>query len=221
VATRRHGLRLAAVIGASLACGAASHVLPSFASAAASSRVEAVRRAFPAVAARLDRRAALEAVTWSDGGRSVTGFRLRLRAANLQPSATPASAVRETVRVSLPRLASDPLVAEGEGVRVTRRPLGAATSPAENDEGRIAYPEAWPSTDVLQAAGAEWTEEFLHLDAASAPREFDYEVDVTGAATVAIEDGEVRFLDASGHGLILTRPVVVDARRPRAGSWAR
>ena len=222
--SQRSGLRLVAVFAAWLLFGAASQIVPTFASGATPSPVEAVRRAFPAVATKLDRRAALEAATWHDRDRTIEGFLVRSRpddSAELGLAAPASSGTRDTVRVLLPVLASDPLVAEGEGVRVTRRPLRAAATRAQDDDGRLVYEEAWPSTEVLQAAGPEWTEEFFYLRAPSAPREFAYEVEAVGAAMVAIEDGDVRFLDSTGRGLVLTRPFVVDAAGRRSATAAR
>ena len=171
------------------------------AAAAAPSPAEAVRRAFPAVAAKLAPREALAPAQWSDRGRRVDGWR--------------------AAHVRIPDLASDPQVAEGEGVSVVRRPRGARATRAQEDAGHLVYADAWPHTDLLQAAGPEWTEELLHLRSPRAPREFEYDVRALGTATVTIEDGAVRFLDAAGRGLVLTSPVVIDAAGRRSATAAR
>ena len=165
------------------------------------SRVDTVRRTFPAVASRLAPREAPASTHWSDRGRRVDGWR--------------------GAHVRLPRLASDPQVAEGEGVTIVRRPRDARAVPAAESAGHLVYADAWPHTDVLQARGPEWTEELLHLRNRRAPREFAYELLARGVATVGIEDGAVRFLDAAGRGLVLTRPIVIDATGRRSATAAR
>ncbi len=165
------------------------------------SRVDTVRRTFPAVASRLDPREAPTSTHWSDRGRRVDGWR--------------------GAHVRLPRLASDPQVAEGEGVTIVRRPRDARAVPAAEIGGHLVYADAWPHTDVLQATGPEWTEELLHLRNRRAPREFAYELLARGVATAGIEDGAVRFLDAAGRGLVLTRPIVIDATGRRSATAAR
>ena len=105
------------------------------------SRVDAVRRAFPVVASKLAPREAPAPTRWRDLGRPVDGWR--------------------GAHVRLPRLASDPQVADGEGVTVVRRPRDARAVLAEEAAGHLVYADAWPHTDVLQARGPEWTEELL------------------------------------------------------------
>ena len=193
---------------------------------------ESLAARFPALRARLDSPVRFDRTSWRHGGRTVAGLR-----AALPPTAS--SAVRATeaelraasdssvvpidpVRVSFPSLASDPVVAEGDGVRVVLAPLGASRARAEVDGAAIAYRDAYRETDALQLAKPGSTEEYLHLRAPSAPRRFEYAIlETEGAARVFVDNGQVRFVDGSGRGLVVLAPVVVDSAGRRSATAAR
>jgi len=128
----------------------------------------------------------------------------------------------DRARVFFPDFANQELIAEGEGVRVVLAPLNAARAAAELDGATVAYSDAYAATDVLHVAQPEWTEEYLHLRSPKAPRRFEYEVvETAGVASVSVDNGQVRFLDGAGRGLVALAPVVVDAPGRRSGTAAR
>ena len=170
---------------------------------------EALAERFPAIRARLASPVRFESASWRQGARRVAGVR-------------DAVAPVDRVRVSFPTLATDPLVAEGEGVRVVLAPLSARAARAEAEGGSVAYRNVYPQTDALHVAQPERTEEYLQLRSTQAPRRFQYDVlEAAGATRVFIDNGQVRFVDDAGNGLVVLAPVVVDAVGRRSGTAAR
>jgi hypothetical protein len=187
---------------------------------------------FPAIRARFESPLRFESVSWAQGARRVAG----LRAVLPPPSAEPAQPVSrepgrttdapdvavDRVRVSVPAVADDPVVAEGEGVRVVLAPLAARAARAEAEGAAVAYRDLYPLTDALHVAKPDWTEEYLYLRTPEAPRRFEYEiVEAAGATRVFLENGQVRFVDDAGKGLVVLAPVVVDAIGRRSATAAR
>jgi hypothetical protein len=128
--------------------------------------------------------------------------------ADASRAAEAAAGAVDRVRVSFPAVASEALVAEGEGVRVVLAPRGTRPARAEVEGGALAYRDVCPQTDALHVVKSEWTEEYLHLRSPGAPRRFEYEiVEAAGATRVFLENGQVRFLEGSGHGLVILAPV--------------
>ena len=172
---------------------------------------ETLAARFPAVRTRLESPVRLESASWRQGLRRVAGVRVAV---------TP----DDRVRVGFPAIATDAVVAEGEGVRVVLAPLSARAARAEAEGAAVAYRDVYPQTDALHVAKPDWTEEYLHLRTQSAPRRFQYEVvEATGATRVGVENGQVHFVDDSGKGLVILAPVVVDAigrRSATAAHWA-
>ena len=98
------------------------------------------------------------------------------------------------MRVSFPVVATDAVVAEGEGVRVVLAPRDARAARAQTNGGAVAYRDVYPHTDALHVAKPEWTEEYLHLRTSAAPRRFEYEVvEASGATSMRLENGQVHF----------------------------
>ena len=197
------------------------------------SLAQALADRFPAIRSRLDSDVRFERTSWRDGGRRVAGLRVVLppaepRARVLPPAPGPAAAtevaevVVDRVRVTLPLLASHPVVAEGEGVRVVLAPVGARAGRAEAEGALVGYRDVYPETDALHVAKPDWTEEYLHLRSPAAPRRFEYEiVEAAGATRVLVEGGQVRFVDDDGKGVVVLAPVVVDAIGRRSATAAR
>ena len=172
---------------------------------------------FPALQPRMERPAAFEETTWMRGGRPVSGLAAR-RAASADGPADEGGALG----VVFPRRASDPIAAEGEGVRVVLRPRGAAAAPAEVVDGKLVYVGLYEETDALHIVGDGWTEEYLHLRNEDAPRRFEYELmDLRGATSVRLENGEIQIFDDNGRGLVIAAPVVADASGRRSATAAR
>lgn len=197
------------------------------------SLAQALAERFPAIRSRLQSDVRFERISWRDGGRRVAGLRVVLPPAEpnarpLPPAPSPGAAAAEAavvdrVRVTLPSLSSDPVVAEGEGVRVVLAPLGARAARAETEGAIVGYGDVYPETDALHVAKPDWTEEYLHLRSPAAPRRFEYEiVEAAGATLVEIDNGQVRFVRDDGKGVVVLAPVVVDAigrRSARAARW--
>jgi hypothetical protein len=120
------------------------------------------------------------------------------------------------LRPFFPSSFTDPFVVEGDGVRVALRPLGAAAASAEVDAGRVVYRGAYPDTDSVHRVRAGHSEEVLLLKSEAAPTRFDYEiVSVEGGTQVFVHEGAVRFVDATGRGLEVERPWLIDAAGTR------
>ena len=189
---------------------------------------ETLAARFPAIRARLESPVRFETASWRERGRRIAGLRAVLPPpAKLAPAAAgePSQGSLMTVdpvRVSFPALANEAVVAEGDGVRVVLAPRGARGARAQTDGATIAYRDLYPQTDALHVAKPEWTEEYLHLRTPAAPRRFEYDVvEAAGATRVFLENGQVHFLDASGRGLVVLAPVVVDAIGRRSAKAAR
>jgi hypothetical protein len=134
---------------------------------------------FPAVSGRMESEAQFESTTWEHGGRLVAGHRAVFKGGKRSPSPPTqvphgVAAEPEAVRVSLPEAASDPMVAEGEGVRVVLSPVAAKNAAAEAQGPVLAYRDLYLDTDALHVVQPGWTEEYLHLRSARAPRRFEY-----------------------------------------------
>ena len=176
---------------------------------------EVLQARFPVVRGRFSIEVRLEAVSWRIGSRPMEGFRAPFAAG---ADASP----RDRARVRFPALASDLFVVEGEGVRVALRPIGARAVRASPEPGALLYPGAYRDTDAWNVPTAEWTEEYLHLRSRRAPRAFTYEIlETSGVTSVSLDNGDVRFLDAGGRGLVALAPVVVDAAGRRSATAAR
>lgn len=179
--------------------------------------VRTLESTFPALKPRMNERAAFVAVRAQAAGSTIEGLRAR-RA----PDAAVLSEAVGPLDVVFPRRASDAVVAEGEGVRVVLRPVGARSVPAEIVDGKLVYVGIHEDTDVLQVAGTSWTEEYLHLRSEDAPRRFEYElVETAGASSIRLANGEVQLFDEEGRGLLIRAPVVVDAAGRRSATAAR
>ena len=165
---------------------------------------------FPVLQSRLQSPLRFEPDSWLRAGRRTRGYSAS-RAAD-----------GDRARLRIPAVASDELVADGEGVRVVVASRDAAAAAAEVEEAALTYRDVYPSTDVLHVAQPEWTEEYLHLRSEKAPRHFEYDVlETSGVTRVELANGQVRFLDARGRGLVVLAPVVVDAAGRRSATAAR
>lgn len=97
-------------------------------------------------------------------------------------------------------------------LRVT--PLSARAVTAREDDGRVVYVDAYPSTDVIAVTTPQTFEEFLFLRDAAAPTTFSYAIELPrGIKTVRFEDsGALVFADARNEGVLrMPPPFAVDA----------
>jgi hypothetical protein len=95
---------------------------------------------------------------------------------------------------------------------------GATGAAAHVDGGRIVYPDAYPSTDVIVASRRDLLEVFLLLHDASAPTEFSWSVTLPSGIVGARRDptGGLVFVDAADDGVLrVADPFAVDARGRR------
>ena len=107
-------------------------------------------------------------------------------------------------------------------VRIAARPVRARAASGRIERGKIAYTEAFEDTDVLTFAGDEWSEELLYLRSRTAPTRFEYVVSPESPGTeMTLEDGMVFVTDASGEGVVLLPPVVLDSEGRRSIPAAR
>jgi hypothetical protein len=103
-------------------------------------------------------------------------------------------------------------------VSVTLTPRDAAAAPATLVEDRAVYPDAHPSTDVVQLRDGTFAESLYVLRDEAAPATFSWTL-ARGASIVATRsdhDGGLAFVDARGRArLWIERPFAVDARGVR------
>ena len=191
---------------------------------------ETLAARFPAIRARLESPVRFESASWQQGVRRISGMRALLPPPSQPAAVATRAALRggaapttvDRVIVSFPALAADAVVAEGEGVRVVLAPLSTRAARAEAEGAAVAYRDVYPETDALHVAQPDWTEEYLHLRTPEAPRRFEYEiVEAAGATRVFLDNGQVRFVDDSGRGLVALAPVVVDSIGRRSATAAR
>jgi hypothetical protein len=128
-----------------------------------------------------------------------------------------------TFSVFLPTQYGDPFVAEGDGVRVVVRPVNGAPSAAAAETGKVVYRNVYPATDSFHRAGEGRSEEILLLKDNAAPQRFEYVLDrVEGADVVKqLPNGSILFAGASGRGVRIDAPWVVDAKGHHQDGTAR
>jgi hypothetical protein len=124
----------------------------------------------------------------------------------------------------LPARYGDPFVAEGDGVRVVVRPANGAPSAAAAETGKVVYRNVYPATDSYHHAGEGRSEEILLLKDGAAPQRFEYVLDrVEGAGVIRqLPNGAILFAGASGRGVRIDAPWVVDAKghhQEEAARW--
>jgi len=199
-----------------------------------SSPEQMIIRQFPALAEQMAARTDFTVATRTIEGRVVAGFQPHLASTSATPeigfptgllppeqAAWLAKAQRDgmTNQVSLtpffPASYGDPFVVEGQGMRVVLRPLGAAQVKAQIEQGKVIYRGAYPHTDSLHAVKGHRSEEFLLLHTAEAPHSFEYALQVSAGAKIALAEGAVRLTNERGQGLVIEKPWVVDAQGQR------
>jgi hypothetical protein len=180
------------------------------------SLVGTLDEAFPALGPQLRLSSSFEKTTWSQGEDRIRSLRPR-RAASPGAARTDAP-----VDVVFPVRASDPVVAEGDGIRVVLRPRGAASTPARILDGKLAYLDVYEETDSIHIIEERSTEEYLYLRSAKAPVRFAYDlVEARGVSRIEVEHGQVSFLDDDDEGLVILAPFVVDAAGRHSATAAR
>jgi|GEM_PF-3124675 len=199
-----------------------------------SSPEQMIIRQFPALAEQMAARTDFTVATRTIEGRVVAGFQPHLASTSATPeigfptgllpperAAWLAQAQRDgmTNQVSLtpffPASYGDSFVVEGQGMRVVVRPLGAAQVKAQIEQGKVIYRGAYPHTDSLHAVKGHRSEEFLLLHTAEAPHSFEYALQVSAGAKIALAEGAVRLTNERGQGLVIEKPWVVDAQGQR------
>ena len=90
------------------------------------------------------------------------------------------------------------------------RPQGIHDVPAELQEGRVVYREAWFDTDDLVLADESSMEEWLVLRSEAAPSRFTWAVDLPAGLSGARADldGGLTFVDSSGRGVLRVLPAL-------------
>jgi hypothetical protein len=98
-------------------------------------------------------------------------------------------------------------------------PEGAAHVEGVEDEGRLIYPQAWPSTDLIVATGRRGVEWALVLNDARAPSTFAWKVDLGKGLRVGRErhpNGAIDLLDSNGDAALRVLPAfAIDAKGVR------
>jgi MYXO-CTERM domain-containing protein len=166
-------------------------------SAAASSRIAAIRARFPA------------AFTISEGLRLVDDA----ASGTIRPLL--AEAARPAATVDLPLRADGAihLTDEASRLQIAFSLEGAAPTAAAVDDGVVLYAGAAPGGgDVIHVPGAAGTEDLVCFDSAPAREELRYRVDVRKAAGLRLFADTLELLDAAGTPLLrVAPPYVLDA----------
>jgi hypothetical protein len=165
------------------------------------------------------------------GGREIAGFSAREAGILQKESPTPPAGLKPVEQEAwlamarrqrasggmefssfYPARYGEPFVVESEGVRVAVRPLGGTDAPAQIDNGKVIYHEAYPETDSVHEVSSGRSEEFLFLQDECAPREFEYELSELSAGTrVELVNGEVHFSNKAGQGVKIEAPWLIEA----------
>ncbi|MFI5297907.1 MAG: hypothetical protein ACHREM_07380, partial [Polyangiales bacterium] len=109
-------------------------------------------------------------------------------------------------------------IAQADRYTLSLKPDGAHASPLDDRDGRAAYVDAWPSTDLVWVAEPTRVEAFLILRDASAPTEFAWQVTLPEyLPTVKTEStGAIVFVDKAGTSrLRVPKAFAIDAKGTR------
>jgi N-acetylneuraminic acid mutarotase len=98
------------------------------------------------------------------------------------------------------------------GMSVALKPLHSSAAPAQVEDGKLVYHNAYPATDTLQVVTSGRSEEFLLLHDSSAPLQFDYDISaMSGVKDVSLQSGSIRFANAQGQQMQIEAPYLVDS----------
>jgi len=99
----------------------------------------------------------------------------------------------------------------GQGMAITLKPLGSRAAPAQIENGKLVYHEAYPSTDIMQVVREGRSEEFLFLRDRQAPQRFEYEISqISGVKDISLQNNSVHFKNAKGQLLQIEAPWLVE-----------
>jgi len=109
-------------------------------------------------------------------------------------------------------------VARVARLRVTMQPLGAGHVQATLTDGRVVYPDAYPSTDLVALGNAFYAEQLFVMRDAAAPSTITYRIALGKGLTARTdsETGAILLSDAHDEGrLRILAPFAVDANGTR------
>lgn len=105
------------------------------------------------------------------------------------------------------------------GLELWAHPIAATEAALSEQDGRLVYRGAYHRTDVVHVITPGRSEEFLHLEDASAPTHFDYELSpAAGTLQVVEEQGGLLISDTLGRRVQIEAPWVIDAHGQRSDS---
>ena len=118
----------------------------------------------------------------------------------------------DTLAAFYPENYQRPFVMEATGIKATLQPLGANPAQVTVDEGMAVYRGAYAKTDSLHLVTGGQSKEILLLHDRTAPPQFEYNLTIPSGTTARLDGDSVAIFDASGKGLRIMPPWLVDAK---------
>ncbi|MEB2311422.1 MAG: hypothetical protein OZ928_06205 [Polyangiaceae bacterium] len=172
-------------------------------------QVAALANPAPALAARVASKAAPAGFVEQDGALASPGWRRASQEPSRAVGALFSQRADQGFRVSL---------GASDEVGLTLTPRGARSSSAVLDAGRLAYPDAYPSTDLVAVADDDVVEWMYLLRDEQAPATFSLDVALgSQLADLRLDNsGALLAVDAKGEALFrIARPFALDATGAR------